>query len=187
MLRALSKAVPVFYSAGNHESSLAEKNPDAWKRYLEALPENVCFLDNDICRLYKEQDIFISGLTLSKNFYKKGSLYEGAKELPELPFYGEGYHIMLAHDPEYVHFYDKYKADLVLSGHLHGGLMRLPWIGGLVSPRLRFPGRDAGLIPLDNGKNLFISRGLGSHTIPLRFFNRVEINFIVLKGTKETE
>ena len=94
---------------------------------------------------------------------------------------------MLAHDPEYVHFYDKYKADLVLSGHLHGGLMRLPRIGGLVSPRLRFPGRDAGLIPLDNGKNLFISRGLGSHTIPLRFFNRVEINFIVLKGTKETE
>ena len=40
---------------------------------------------------------------------------------------------------------------------------------------------------LKEDKKLFISRGLGSHTIPLRFFNRVEINFLVLHGTKTIE
>lgn len=187
MLYELKKAAPVFYSPGNHESSMSEKSPDAWRQYLLSLPEEVCYLDNDICRLSQEKEIFISGLTLPKCYYKKGALYEQRDELPEIPLPKQGFHIMLAHNPEYIHFYDKYHADFIVSGHLHGGLMRLPWIGGLVSPRLRIPGRDAGLIPLDNGSHLFISKGLGSHTIPLRFFNRVEINFIILKGTKETE
>ena len=81
--------------------------------------------------------------------------------------------------------YGRYRANLVVAGHLHGGLLRLPFVGGVVSPRLRFTGPDAGLVKLSADSQLFISRGLGSHTIPLRFFNRVEVNFLVLKKTEK--
>jgi len=87
----------------------------------------------------------------------------------------------MAHHPEYAQLYEVYHADLIVSGHLHGGLLRLPWIGGVLSPRLRLPDCDAGLLELQNNSKLFVSRGLGSHTIPLRFFNRVEVNFLTLK------
>lgn len=78
--------------------------------------------------------------------------------------------------------YGKYNPDLILSGHLHGGLVRLPFLGGLVSPRYRFPKQDAGIYKHGNAA-LFISRGLGSHTIPLRAFNRAELTILTL--TKE--
>ena len=90
---------------------------------------------------------------------------------------------MMAHNPEYADLYKKYKADFIVAGHLHGGLLRLPFIGGVVSPRLRLiQGCDAGLVKLPDNSLLFVSRGIGFHTIPLRFFNRAEMNFLVLKG-----
>lgn len=187
-LEELRKIAPIYYSYGNHESSLAAKRPELWQKYLDAIPEDVYCLDNEVCNVSSFPEIFISGLTLPKCFYKKGALCDDTDALPKLPPVEDGFHLLLAHNPEYVHLYQEYKADLILSGHLHGGLMRLPFLGGLISPRLRYPGRDAGLTRLEDGQtSLFISRGLGSHTIPLRFFNRVEINFILLKGTKEME
>ncbi len=181
-----SLAIPVFYSQGNHELSLEEEFPREWNRYISTLPEHIWYLDNESVLTGDQKELCISGLSLPRAFYKKGSLYKDAEALPELSVPENRFHILLAHHPEYAEQYKKYRADLIVSGHLHGGLVRLPYIGGLVSPRLRLPkGRDAGLIKLSDGLRMFVSRGLGSHTIPLRFFNRVEINFLVLKGTKE--
>lgn len=183
-LFALSELqVPVYYSAGNHELSLSEQDTDSWKKYLENLPDAVHFLENKaVC--FKDT-VYVSGLSLPNEFYKKGSLYGGTENLPEISVPEHGFHIMMAHNPEYASLYESYHADFIVSGHLHGGLLRLPFIGGVVSPRLRLPkGCDAGLMELTSGAKLFVSRGLGSHTIPLRFFNRVEINFLVLKEKK---
>ena len=175
--------VTVYYSAGNHELSLSEQDTASWKKYLENLPEAVHFLENKA--VYFKDTIYVSGLSLSKEFYKKGSLYNGTENLPEISVPEHSFHIMMAHNPEYASLYESYHADFIVSGHLHGGLLRLPLIGGVVSPRLRLPnGCDAGLMELPSGTKLFVSRGLGSHTIPLRFFNRVEINFLVLKEKK---
>lgn len=174
--------IPVYYSAGNHELSLSEKEPEAWKQYLAALPDTVYFLDNEAVCL-KNKNICISGLSLPSEFYQKGKLYNGPEELPQIYIPQNEFHIMMAHNPEYADLYDGYHANLIVSGHLHGGLVRLPWVGGLVSPRLRLPvGCDAGLMQLSDGNYMYVSRGLGSHTIPLRFFNRVEVNFLVLQG-----
>lgn len=186
----LSNIAPVYYSVGNHEETLMKEYPKSWETYFHHVKDKVCFLNNEGCYAYNDQNIVISGLSLPKEFYKKGSLYTKVEHLPKISIPKNSFHIMLAHNPEYAKLYTKYKADLILSGHLHGGLMRLPLIGGLVSPRLRFPGCDSGIISLKNDRKLFISRGLGSHTIPLRFFNRVEINFLVVcgaKNKKETE
>ena len=181
-----SLQIPVYYSPGNHELSLQENYPDLWQAYLKRLPEYVHYLDNETVVTALDNRLYISGLSLSKQFYQKGKLYNVPEEMPELKVPDNSFHILMAHNPEYAELYKKYHADFIVSGHLHGGLLRLPFIGGIVSPRLRLPkGCDAGLLQLSDGCSIFVSRGLGSHTIPLRFFNRVEINFLVLKGTKE--
>lgn len=174
---------PVFYSQGNHELSMIENNPEAWKKYLSKLPSGITFLDNEAVFLSPEEKICISGLSLPAEFYKKGSLYKKADCLPQIEVPEHRFHIMMAHNPEYADLYKTYNADLIVSGHLHGGLLRLPLIGGVVSPRLRLiHGCDAGLVKISEHSFLFVSRGIGSHTIPLRFFNRAEMNFLVLKG-----
>jgi len=174
-------SVPVYYSAGNHELSLIENFPESWQTYLKNLPEGICYLENASALFLQNNEICITGLSLPREFYKKGRLYDKPEELPEIDVPAHKFHILLAHHPEYASMYSKYGADFVVSGHLHGGLLRLPVIGGVVSPRLRLPDCDAGLMELSDKSKIFVSRGLGSHTIPLRFFNRVEVNFIILK------
>ena len=161
---------------------MQEKRPEAWRRYLSHLPKQVRLLNNEGVMLQREPKLYVSGLSLPKLYYQKGPLQKEERELPKLDVPENCLHIMMAHNPEYAGMYARYHADFVVSGHLHGGLLRLPVIGGVVSPRLRFTGEDAGLVKLSDTSQLFISRGLGSHTIPLRFFNRVEVNFLILKN-----
>lgn len=175
--------IPVFYSQGNHELSMAENNMDVWQDYLAKIPRNVRFLDNEAVLVTPDNKICVSGLSLPPEFYKKGDLYKKEENLPHIDIPENVFHIMMAHNPEYAGLYHKYNADFIVAGHLHGGLLRLPFIGGVVSPRLRLiHGCDAGLVKLSDQSLLFVSRGIGSHTIPLRFFNRAEMNFLVLKG-----
>lgn len=187
-LKAISALdIPAFYSAGNHELVLTENDPVAWNRFLQRLPKGITYLENkSVLWKTKGEEVCITGISLPGIFYKKGRLHQKKEELPVIELPENKFHILLAHHPEYASYYDVYKADFIVSGHLHGGLVRLPFLGGLVSPRLRIPiGYDAGTVTLANGATMFVSRGLGSHTIPLRFFNRVEINFLILKGTEE--
>lgn len=174
--------VPVYYSAGNHELSYSKQYSGEWHQFLAELPEGVHYLNNEAVLFPQNNSICISGLSLPEEFYKKGKLYDKPEDLPEISVPEHSFHILLAHHPEYAAMYGKYNAGLIVSGHLHGGLLRLPFIGGVVSPRLRLPDCDAGLMELPGGVKLFVSRGLGSHTIPLRFFNRVEVNFLILKN-----
>lgn len=99
------------------------------------------------------------------------------KELPDAAKYS----ILLAHDPTFTEAYGRMGFDLSLSGHLHGGIFRLPFIGGLISPRYKlFPKYDKGMYALHNQKNThaIVSGGVGCHTLPFRFLNRPEVIFI---------
>ena len=184
-LNELVQIAPVYYSLGNHEEQMRIYNTESWMTYKKSFPAGVILLDNSgTTASVRGKKYFISGLSLPEQFYKKGSLYFNKEELPELVVPKEMFHIMLAHHPEYAAWYEIYSPDLVVSGHLHGGLLRLPGIGGMLSPRLHIPKEDAGLYTYRYGK-LYVSRGLGSHTIPLRFFNRVEINYLNLCSAKK--
>ncbi len=90
----------------------------------------------------------------------------------------EKYTVLLAHDPEYFEAYSEYGAQLVLSGHFHGGIVRL-FGHGLISPRFKlFPQYAYGTFEKNKTK-MIVSAGLGGHTIPWRMFNPGEI--VVLK------
>ena len=94
------------------------------------------------------------------------------------------YEILLAHNPEYFEEYAAWGADLVLSGHVHGGIMRLPVLGGVISPKLvLFPKYDGGRFEEKNA-TMILSRGLGMHTLPIRIFNPAELVVIHLLPCK---
>lgn len=87
---------------------------------------------------------------------------------------------MIAHNPEYFPAYAEWGADLVLSGHVHGGLMRLPFLGGVIAPSMKlFPKYDGGVFE-EHGSTMILSRGLGTHTLPIRIFNPGELVVIRL-------
>jgi len=131
----------------------------------------------------KQGDIRIIGLTIDSSYFSRFTDMVMDKDYLKnlLPKdIDRDYKILLAHTPDYFDNYMEWGADLVVSGHLHGGLVRLPWIGGVISPQVKlFPKYDAGLFSQD-GKNMIVSRGLGSHSIMLRIFNRPEIVSIKL-------
>ena len=83
--------------------------------------------------------------------------------------------ILIAHTPQYFEAYAAWGADVVMSGHVHGGIMRLPVLGGVLSPNLTlFPKYDGGRFVCGKA-TMILSRGLGTHTIPVRVFNPGEL------------
>ena len=120
----------------------------------------------------------IWGLELDQSYFRRGrtaqltsSVIEGLLGKPD----EQCYNILLAHHPSYFPAYAVWGADLSLSGHLHGGMIRLPFLGGVVSPQVRlFPKYDKGMYMLD-GKKLIVSAGLGNHTVNLRINNPPEL------------
>lgn len=92
----------------------------------------------------------------------------------------EKFSLLIAHNPDFFETYADWGADLVVSGHVHGGLMRLPVLGGVISPAIRlFPAYDGG--EFRKGKAaMILGRGLGTHTLPIRIFNPGELVVIDL-------
>ena len=80
--------------------------------------------------------------------------------------------------------------DLVLCGHGHGGIIRIPILdkGLLSSNRTLFPKYDGGVYTFDNGFVCCVSRGLGSNTVPIhafRLFNRPDLPILVLQSEEK--
>ena len=105
-----------------------------------------------------------------------------AAEVREI--YGDAFWLLLAHrNDRFPTEYAALGADLTLSGHAHGGLIRLPFTDGLIgSNRTWFPSWTAGLYEKD-GSALFVTRGLGNSGRTFRLFNRPEIAVLTLRRT----
>ena len=94
----------------------------------------------------------------------------------------DGYQILLAHSPLYLEQYEKWGADLTFSGHFHGGTIRLPYLGGVMSPQLQFfTNRDKGLLKIGHA-DCIISGGLGTHSINIRLNNLPELIIVTLNA-----
>ena len=129
----------------------------------------------------------IYGSEIDKYFYKRFTIPEMDSEyltrLLGSPDPGT-YTILLAHNPDYFPRYAGWGADLVLAGHIHGGIVRIPfWGKGLLSPNVRFFPRYDGGVYREGDSTMILSRGLGIHTIPFRLFNPAEV--IVIDFTEQ--
>ena len=183
LLSKLSKKYTIIHALGNHEEKLHSK---LWEEYETALAQlNVKLLDNTVYSFTgeNEESIDIYGLSLGREYYPK------FKRIPlpldnivnKLGTKGKNYSILMAHSPVYFNTYKKWGADLTLSGHLHGGIMRLPLIGGVLGPDFFiFPKYSGGLYK-EEDKNMIVSCGAGMHTVNLRVFNPPELTLVELK------
>lgn len=182
-LKELVKIAPVYYSFGNHESRLRDperKHHFKFQQYLEKVRElGVTVLETEsrsIC--LGGNEVVLSSLELELDYYEKGTIVpmEEAYMQEHLPLMKpELFQILLAHNPAYAPRYAAWGADVTFCGHNHGGLVRIPGIGSLISPQLTFfPKYDAGKFEIE-GHHVIISRGLGTHTFHVRIFNRAEL------------
>ena len=179
----LVEICPVYYANGNHEQRMKvypQTYGNMFYAYKDKLTfQGVTFLENEnISFDWDGYEIKVYGLEIPIQYYKKFR----KKQMPvEVVAEKIGttddktYHILLAHNPTYVDAYLEWGADMILCGHLHGGIIRIPGLGGLITPQFHLFPKYSGENTKRNGKEIVVSKGLGSHTIKARFFNPAEI------------
>ncbi len=187
LIRRLVEIAPVYYALGNHEQCVRIGwNPRhvIWKEnavsLLEELASQGILLDNRNAAItVKDTPMVIHGLSFNYSCYRKPFPAKLCVDrltnlLGETPN-SSSYDILLAHNPYYGDVYFDWGSDLILSGHYHGGLLRLGRNHGLASPYLRpLPNYCCGGFARGQ-QAMLVSAGMGEHTIPLRICNPREM------------
>ncbi len=169
---AIKDIAPVVYSLGNHEIRNRNSFYEKYSEYVRSIPENVIYLDNGYTEV---NGIPVSAISLDTRFYQhiKGFYWNMCddyiiKDIPKKT-------VMLCHTPEYPEMCrELYDPALLLSGHLHGGHIRLPFVGGIIYTRKAKKHYSKGYYEV-GGMKMYVTGGAGSHFIPIRFNNRCEI------------
>lgn len=174
-----NKHYEVYYALGNHENKLKLPKYNWFLPYTEMASDMSTLLINK--GIHNDAlGAYIYGLNIPLEF-NKGPIEQQAPQIDVDHIFdgiGDDYRILIAHDPSFIDRYLRSGADLILSGHIHGGIIRIPFLGGLLSPRRRFfPEPDKGRYTYCN-KDLIVSGGLGWHGLPVRLFNRPEMVLI---------
>ena len=172
----LSAIAPTYYVTGTHEWAIGDV-PELKER-LEA--QGVTVLSNSFVTLERNGDtVVLAGIDDPNGYADQKPPETVAAEV--YAACGDPFWMLLAHRND--HFEAQYSllgADLVLSGHGHGGIIRLPFTDGLLSTdRTLFPSYTAGLYEA-NGSALFVTRGLGNSGPSFRLFNRPEVAVVTL-------
>ena len=191
LLTELAKEFPVYCGNGNHESRMLWKSEiygETYENYRTALENaGIRYLSNEAADL--DSDIRVYGLDLPKIAYlpRSGEIPEGLlKETMGEPD-PEKFCLLLAHSPLFFEEYAAWGADLTLSGHFHGGTIRLPLVGGVMTPQYQFfyP-RCAGYFELPGRgrekSRMIVGRGLGTHSINIRLNDKPQVVVVRLCG-----
>lgn len=178
LIRGLCAIAPTFYVTGNHEWQL-----DGLKRILSNIEAyGATVLQNEYTVLQRgDAKLIVAGVNDPCGPYDQKQPDELIAEIRQ----NEGENaciLMLAHRNDQLSMWSELGVDLVLSGHCHGGVVRLPFVGGVFGTnRELFPKYDAGLYEEDSTQ-LYVSRGLGYTNVRLRLFNRPHLPLLILQS-----
>ena len=191
-INSLKEICKIYYVMGNREFRY---NEDEFNKLISMLEENSVKVLNNNSDTIKiagsETNIYglnYNNRNIEKYYeFRRGSIYnkkyETINKLEDV-FTGvdkNKYNILLTHSPNAFKKYASFGFDLIISGHIHGGVIRLPFAGGLLSPNATFfPKYDAGLF-FEEGSVMCVSRGMGYGSLPFRILNNPEIVVINLK------
>ncbi len=175
------RIAPVYYVTGNHEARTKEYAK------LEAQMSEagiVILKDEGTIIEWGGDSIRLLGLNDPSFALEDNRLGDNAviidTKLKSIPSESNEYTILLSHRPELFDVYVTNSIDLVLSGHAHGGQVRLPFVGGLVVPNQGFfPVYSEGVYEKDQTR-MVVSRGLGNSIVPVRVNNRPELVIVIL-------
>ena len=184
LINSMADVADIYYAMGNHERKLIEDiygTGSIWEDFKAEVSDKVHFLNNQ--KVEPIEDMVIYGLDLELEYFARFVIKKPSKE-EMLRLLGapdkSKMNILLGHAPDLYSSYKEWGADLSLAGHFHGGIVRLPLLGGVISPRFRFfPKYDHGLYEEDGAK-MIVTSGLGQHSMKLRLGNIPELVLINL-------
>lgn len=179
LLTGLTDIAPVYYVTGNHEWQV--------KNLREILQKmrgwGVTVLENEGRVLSRGgAEMVVAGVHDPCGPYDMKTPAALVRELRSAR--GNDFILMLSHRNDELAMWSQLGVQLVLSGHCHGGVVRLPFVGGVFGTRRElFPEYDAGVYRQD-GTTLFVSRGLGYTNVHFRLFNRPHVPIMILRSGK---
>ena len=190
-LAKLPGICPVYCANGNHEQKLKElpdKYEQSYEEYKKALTASGIHMLENASETVKleEVPVKLSGLEIPLGAYARfGKKELSLKEITDrIGEHGDDYQILLAHHPGYMKEYLAYGADLILGGHYHGCVVQLPGIGGVISTNFTLFPKYSGGIYQEGEQTAVVSRGLGTHSVPLRLWNWPELIVLGLSGNE---
>lgn len=166
----------IYFIHGNHETN--------HRLYKELRTEMerlgiIILGNNSITIVENDEKINLTGLKFYSQFRSNEETNQYQKSTKYLNL--DYYNILLLHSPNNIENLVNEKQDLVLSGHTHGGQLRLPIIGPIVAPgQGLFPKYDKGIFKVNNA-TLYIDSGLGNSVAPLRLLNPVQFSNITIE------
>ncbi|MCL2828470.1 MAG: metallophosphoesterase [Oscillospiraceae bacterium] len=174
---------PVYYVIGNHECRRADMA--AMKALAESYGITV-LTDETMTAEVGGVPLLLGGIDDPEKAQHRDSTF-AHKAVMEQVFTpvksASGYRILIAHKPEHIKTYARYGFDLVVSGHAHGGQVRIPGLlNGLYSPGQGLFPRWAGGVYRHGATTHVVTRGLSKTVFPPRIFNRPELVVIDLAG-----
>lgn len=179
LLTGLTDIAPVYYVTGNHEWQV--KNLREILQKMRAW--GVTVLENEGRVLSRGgAEMVVAGVHDPCGPYDMKTPAALVRELRSAQ--GNDFILMLSHRNDELAMWSQLGVQLVLSGHCHGGVVRLPFVGGVFGTRRElFPEYDAGVYRQD-GTTLFVSRGLGYTNVHFRLFNRPHVPIMILRSGK---
>ena len=191
-----AEIAPTYFVTGNHEASLSDAEYDRLKSGLIAA--GVVVLENETVTIERDGNTITLAGVNDPNVSKPKNKTEIDEETTEDPYIDNKimdailgtlmstvsdneYTVLLSHRPEVFDVYVDHNIDLVIAGHLHGGQVRLPFIGGFYTPNQGFFPEIIDGHYMENDTNMVVSRGLGNSAFPLRVNNRPELVIIELE------
>ena len=200
----------IIYVYGNHEKDKSDEYLDEYEKMLKSkkvlllkdevysfelngkqvniigLDDNIRELEINILSKRESNSISLFESIGRNSEYNKENLKMIAEKLSNIFRKNEnklknGYNILISHRPEAFKEYSKHNINLVLTGHAHGGQVRIPFINmALVAPHQGFLPKYTSGPYKENNTLMYVNRGLGNSTIPVRIFNAsefIEIDF----------
>ena len=181
-LAGLQEIAPAFFVTGNHEWVLGREK----RRELFGLLDEcgIIRLENAYKLLQRgDSAIVLAGVDDQNGPADQKTPAHLMAEIREAC--GDAYTLVLCHRNDKLDLWAELGADTVLSGHAHGGIVRLPLIGPVFGTHYDWFPQDAEGVYQKDGTTLFVSRGLGgSHRLPLRVGNRPELALLILRSKK---
>ncbi|MCL2441451.1 MAG: metallophosphoesterase [Treponema sp.] len=183
LLAGINTIAPIYYVTGNHEYWCREINEI--RLLLQSYQVNI--LSDSYVRInIKNNYIILAGIEdpdkerYETPGYNQNEIMERAfRELDEIDLFK----ILIAHRPENIETYKKYSFNLVLSGHSHGGQVRIPFImNGLYAPNQGLFPKYAGGLYRHDEKVHIVSRGLSINPRLPRIFNNPELVVVIIES-----
>lgn len=190
LISSLSINYPIYYINGNHEQLLEITNLKEYNEFLSKIKSlGVTYIKNNFVEIIRDgqsinlYEIDIPLMEGNGLYVKEGELDDDYINSKLSNIKSNKFNILLAHNPLFIDEYSSWGAELVLSGHIHGGIIRIPIINvGVLSPEKKFfPKYDSGEFKVGD-TTMIVNRGIGTASIKLRVFNNPEISVITLKS-----